>query len=89
MGVSQVHAVARIERDLARHTLHEAVYPTVARGFILGLVSVCVDLERIVDRHRLLDRLHPVEFRLLTALGFGRIVIGSRCRLAGLGDLRA
>jgi hypothetical protein len=58
-----------------------------ARG-ILGLVSVCVD-RTVVDRFGLLDRLHPVQLRLLAALGFGRIASSAvGAPLAGFDDLR-
>ena len=45
-------------------------------------------LERVFDRRLFLDRLHAIEFGLLAALGFGRIVIGGWRRLAGFDDLR-
>ena len=66
---SQIHAVIRIERDLSGNALHQPVHSAVARCIILNFVTIGVDLERIIDRHRCLDWGHSIEFRLLAALG--------------------
>ena len=75
-GVSQLHAVTGVERDLARDALHEPVHTAGAHGIVVRLVPIGIDLERVVDWHFLLDGVHPIEFRLLAAFRLGWIFIG-------------
>src|SRR6202011_905110 len=88
MGTSQTHIIAGIERDLPGNALHDPVHPARTDGIVLHVVT-WIERELVVDRPLLLDRLRPVQFGLMAALGFGRIVIrllaAARRRFGDLG----
>src|SRR3546814_12517575 len=60
----------------------------LARGVVIGIVGA-IQVELVVDRRLLFDRLHGRQLRLLAPFGAGRIVVTRTVLLRGCIELRA
>ena len=72
--VLQVHAVVRVHGNLPGDPLDLPDHPPVLDSLLVHIIGR-VELELVLDGLFLLHRLHPAEFWLQAAFGFGRILV--------------
>ena len=76
---SDLHPIAKVERGLPSHALHDPGQRPVPSGQLITLVIlIAVDLELVGDGRPALDRLGQTKFGLVVALCVGRIVVLAR-----------